>query len=32
MVSCMIRQEPAAGSKTRSAHAEEVAELLARFG
>ena len=32
MVSCMIRQEPAAGTKTRGAHAEEVAELLARFG
>lgn len=32
MVSCMIRQEPPSGSKTRGAHAEEVAELLARFG
>jgi DNA-binding FrmR family transcriptional regulator len=32
MVSCMIRQEPSAGDRARSAHAEEVAELLARFG
>jgi len=32
MVSCMIRQEPPSGTRTRSAHAEEVAELLARFG
>ena len=32
MVSCMIRQEPFAEEKARRAHAEEVAELLARFG
>jgi DNA-binding FrmR family transcriptional regulator len=32
MVSCMIRQEPFAEEKQRRAHAEEVAELLARFG
>ena len=32
MVSCMIRQEPFAEAKARRAHAEEVAELLARFG
>jgi CsoR family transcriptional regulator, copper-sensing transcriptional repressor len=32
MVSCMIRQEPFAGQEARRAHAEEVAELLARFG
>jgi len=32
MVSCMIRQEPFSGQNARRAHAEEVAELLARFG
>jgi len=32
MVSCMIRQEPFAEERQHRAHAEEVAELLARFG
>jgi DNA-binding FrmR family transcriptional regulator len=32
MVSCMIRQEPFAEDEARRAHAEEVAQLLARFG
>jgi DNA-binding FrmR family transcriptional regulator len=32
MVSCMIRQEPPAGSPGRSERAGRVAELLARFG
>jgi len=32
MVSCMIRQEPFAEEKARRAHADEVAELLTRFG
>ena len=32
MVSCMIRQEPPAGSQARLEHAGKVAELLARFG
>jgi DNA-binding FrmR family transcriptional regulator len=32
MVSCMVRQEPPAGGKARSARAEEIATLLARFG
>jgi DNA-binding FrmR family transcriptional regulator len=32
MVSCMIRQEPPAGSQARQERAGRVAELLARFG
>jgi len=32
MVSCMVRQDPPASGKARSAHAAEIAELLARFG
>ena len=32
MVSCMIRQEPPAGSQGRTERAGRVAELLARFG
>ena len=32
MVSCMIRDEPPAGSQARSERAGKVAELLARFG
>jgi len=32
MVSCMVRQDLPAGGKARSARAEEIAELLARFG
>lgn len=32
MVSCMVRQDPPPGGKARSARAEEIAELLARFG
>jgi DNA-binding FrmR family transcriptional regulator len=32
MVSCMIRQDPPQGGKARGTRAEEVAELLTRFG
>jgi len=32
MVSCMIRQEPPAGTQARDERAGRVAELLARFG
>jgi CsoR family transcriptional regulator, copper-sensing transcriptional repressor len=32
MVSCMIRQDPPAGSNGRTERAGRVAELLARFG
>ena len=32
MVSCMIRNAPPAGVGERRAHADQVAELLARFG
>lgn len=32
MVSCMVRQDLPAAGKARSARAEEIAELLARFG
>jgi len=32
MVSCMIRNAPAAGVGERRVHAKQVAELLARFG
>ena len=32
MVSCMIKQDPPQGDKARGTRAEEVAELLARFG
>jgi DNA-binding FrmR family transcriptional regulator len=32
MVSCMIRQEPPAGTRARGERAGRVAEMLARFG
>ena len=32
MVSCMIRANPPAGAAARRAHAQKIAELLARFG
>lgn len=32
MVSCMVRQDLPAAGRARSARAEEIAELLARFG